>query len=157
MPDPILTPRSSLLLTVQNALLKIKREDGYIHGMDHGLATKKVAAADVQLDACPWVMARLGDEQLTDKPVTQGQLVEDVDVIIGALVKPDPNRWADTPVDRIMEWLVWDIKRTMERNAGASNFGMFHGASLSVVYGPLDSFAYAQFVYTFGLRRRWGE
>lgn len=157
MADPLMSPRMALLDTVQQALLRIRREDGYIHSLEHGLATQKTAVANVQLDACPWVLVRLLDDTLTDKPISMQQLIEDTDVAIGALVKPDPNRWAETPVDRILEWLVWDIKRAMERHAGASQFGPYTSSSLSVIYGPMDSFGFATFVYTFGLRRTRGQ
>jgi len=157
MSDVLMSPRMQLLNTVEQALLRIRREDGYVHSLEHGLATTKVAAADVQLDACPWVMARIGGDSRSDKPVTQGQLIENVDIVVGALVKPDPNRWANTPISRTLEWLVWDIKRAVERHAGASNFGMIQDASVAVVYGPLDSYASAVMVYTYGLRRAWGQ
>ena len=151
----ILSPRMALFDVVKAALLAVNGEGDYFHRIPK-VVDIKVAVSDVQLDALPWVPLMIGDDHYSDKSTSQ-RMIDSTDVAIDFLIKPDPNRQDGMSVYELLERGIWDVRRTMERNAGAAQYGMYTARSLHITRGPRDEFALATFVYTYDLRGSWGQ
>lgn len=104
--------------TVEAAVLSISGGTEYVNTITE-VHPALLTAEQVEPHRTPWVTVYAGDSSWTDADVDLGTKKLRIDVVVAAILRPDPARDGGVPLPRKMEDYVQDLEKAIELHAQA--------------------------------------